>query len=36
VTADQAMKLAEALVRGQPDRAKIALTILSDKVRELI
>ena len=36
VTADQTMKLAEALVRGQPDRAKIALTILSDKVRELI
>ena len=35
-TAAQAMKFAEALVRGEPDRGKIALTILSDKVRELI
>jgi pyruvate dehydrogenase (quinone)/pyruvate oxidase len=36
ITAAQAMKFAEALVRGEPDRGKIALTILSDKVRELI
>ena len=36
ITADQAMKFAEALVRGEPNRGKIALTIVSDKVRELI
>jgi pyruvate dehydrogenase (quinone)/pyruvate oxidase len=35
-TFDQARKLAESLVRGTPNREKIALTILSDKVRELI
>ena len=33
---DQAMKFAESLVRGEPNRAKIALTALSDKVRELV
>jgi pyruvate dehydrogenase (quinone)/pyruvate oxidase len=36
VTADQAMKFAESLVKGQPNREKIALTVLSDKVRELV
>lgn len=36
VTADQATKLASALAKGEPNREKIALTILSDKVRELI
>ncbi len=36
VTADQAMKFAESLVRGEPNRGKIALTALSDKVRELV
>jgi pyruvate dehydrogenase (quinone) len=36
VTADQAMKFAESLVRGEPNRTKIALTALSDKVRELV
>lgn len=36
VTVDQATKLAESLVRGEPNREKIALTILSDKLRELI
>jgi pyruvate dehydrogenase (quinone)/pyruvate oxidase len=35
-TIAQAAKLAEALVRGTPNRAKIALTIASDTVRELI
>src|SRR5262249_22308902 len=36
VTLDQAKKFGEALVRGEPEGGKIALTILSDKVRELI
>jgi pyruvate dehydrogenase (quinone)/pyruvate oxidase len=36
VTADQATKFAEALAKGTPNRQKIALTVLSDKVRELI
>jgi hypothetical protein len=33
---DQAMKFAESLVRGEPNRAKIARTALPDKVRELV
>jgi pyruvate dehydrogenase (quinone)/pyruvate oxidase len=36
VTADQAAKFAESLVKGQPERGKIALTVLSDTVRELV
>src|SRR5690349_16328499 len=36
VTAEQAVKFAESLVRGEPNRDKIALTVLSDKVRELV
>jgi pyruvate dehydrogenase (quinone) len=36
VTVSQATKFAEALARGTPNRQKIALTVLSDKVRELI
>jgi len=36
VTVDQATKFAEALAKGTPNRQKIALTVLSDKVRELI
>jgi pyruvate dehydrogenase (quinone)/pyruvate oxidase len=36
VTLDQAAKFAESLARGEPNRSKIAWTILSDKVRELI
>jgi pyruvate dehydrogenase (quinone)/pyruvate oxidase len=36
ITASQALKLAEALMRGEPNRAKIALTNLHDSVRELI
>lgn len=35
-TMEQAKKLAESLVRGTPNREKIALTLLHDKVRELI
>jgi pyruvate dehydrogenase (quinone) len=36
VTVDQASKFAESLVKGQPHRNKIALTVLSDKVRESV
>jgi pyruvate dehydrogenase (quinone)/pyruvate oxidase len=36
VRADQALHFAESLARGEPNRSKIALTALSDKVRELI
>jgi len=36
VTLGQAAHLAQSLVRGEPNREKIALTILSDKVRELV
>jgi pyruvate dehydrogenase (quinone) len=36
VTADQAIKFAESLARGEPNRGKIALTALADKVRELV
>jgi pyruvate dehydrogenase (quinone) len=36
ITRDQAVKFAESLVRGEPNRNKIALTVLSDKVRELV
>jgi pyruvate dehydrogenase (quinone)/pyruvate oxidase len=31
----QAAKFAEALAKGEPNRGKIVLTVLSDKVREL-
>jgi pyruvate dehydrogenase (quinone) len=36
VSVKQATKFAQSLAKGQPNRGKIALTILSDKVRELI
>jgi pyruvate dehydrogenase (quinone) len=36
VTLEQAAKFGEALLKGTPNRDKIALTVLSDKVRELI
>jgi len=36
VTAEQAVHFAESLVRGQPNRGKIALTAMSDKVREMV
>ncbi|HEY1283858.1 MAG TPA: thiamine pyrophosphate-dependent enzyme [Steroidobacteraceae bacterium] len=36
VTLEQAKKFAKALAKGTPEREKIALTVLSDKVRELI
>jgi pyruvate dehydrogenase (quinone) len=36
VKMEQAMHFAESLARGEPNRKKIALTTLSDKVREMI
>jgi pyruvate dehydrogenase (quinone)/pyruvate oxidase len=36
ITVEQATKFAESLARGEPNRGKIAWTILSDKVRELV
>jgi pyruvate dehydrogenase (quinone)/pyruvate oxidase len=36
IKASQAMKLAEALVRGEPNRSKIAITNAHDKIRELV
>ena len=36
ITADQALHFAESLARGEPNRGKIALTAISDKVREMI
>jgi pyruvate dehydrogenase (quinone) len=36
IKAEQALHFAESLARGEPNRSKIALTTLSDKVRELI
>jgi pyruvate dehydrogenase (quinone) len=36
VTRDQAVKFAKSLLRGEPNREKIALTAISDKVRELV
>ncbi len=36
VTARQAVKLAESLAKGTPNRGKIALTVLEDKVKEMV
>jgi pyruvate dehydrogenase (quinone) len=36
ISAGQAAKFAEALAKGTPHRNKIALTVLADKVRELV
>jgi pyruvate dehydrogenase (quinone) len=36
VTAEQAWHFAESLARGEPNRGKIAVTALADRVRELI
>jgi len=35
-TIEQAAHLAEALVRGEPNREKIAMTVIGNKVREMI
>ena len=36
IKAEQALHFAESLARGEPNRKKIALTALSDRVREVI
>ena len=36
VTMEQALHFAESLARGEPNRSKIALTVLEDKVKELV
>jgi pyruvate dehydrogenase (quinone) len=36
VTRDQATKFGQSLLRGEPNRQKIALTVLANKVRELV
>ncbi|MBW3624370.1 MAG: pyruvate oxidase [Armatimonadetes bacterium] len=36
VTLDQAKKLGESLLKGQPNREEIALTVLSNQVREMV
>jgi pyruvate dehydrogenase (quinone)/pyruvate oxidase len=36
ISADEALKLAQALAKGQPDREKIFMTALSNKVREYL
>ena len=36
IKASQALKLGEALLRGEPNRSKIAVTKAHDKIRELV
>jgi pyruvate dehydrogenase (quinone)/pyruvate oxidase len=36
ITTDQALKFAESLVKGTPDRFEIAKTALGDRIRELV
>jgi pyruvate dehydrogenase (quinone) len=36
ISLEQATKFAESLARGEPNRGKIAWTVLSDRVRELV
>jgi pyruvate dehydrogenase (quinone)/pyruvate oxidase len=36
VTVEQAAHFAESLLRGEPNRTKIALTVAEDKVKELV
>ena len=36
VTLDQARKFGQSLVRGTPHRGRIALTVLEDRIRELV
>jgi pyruvate dehydrogenase (quinone)/pyruvate oxidase len=36
ITVEQAAMFAKSLLRGEPNRGKIALTVLADKVRELV
>src|SRR6476659_34512 len=36
ITVEQAAKFAASLAKGEPNRKKIALTVLEDKIRELV
>jgi len=36
ITSQQAIRFAEALIRGEPSRERIAITAVSDRVREVI
>ena len=36
ITVEQATMFAKSLLRGEPNRGSIALTVLADKVRELV
>ncbi len=36
ISVGQATKFAQSLVRGEPNRGKIALTVMADKVREMV
>lgn len=36
VTLDQASKFTKSLLRGEPNRERIAITVISDRVRELV
>ena len=36
ISIEQAAKFAESLMRGEPNRSKIALTVLEDKIKELV
>jgi pyruvate dehydrogenase (quinone) len=36
ITADQASKFTQALLRGEPDKGKIAMTVLADRIREMV
>ena len=36
ITSEQAAMFAKSLLRGEPNRGRIALTVLADKVRELV
>jgi pyruvate dehydrogenase (quinone) len=36
ITAEQALKFAESLAKGEPNRTKIALTVLEDKIKEIV
>ena len=36
ITVEQATKFARSMLRGEPNREKIALTVLGDRVRELV
>jgi len=36
ITLEQAAHFAQSLARGEPNRSKIAWTVLADKVREIV